>query len=59
MIGILKDKYGINRNVDKDFGCYIQVIELLEEYSDEICTTENGMYTIQHYILFHQITMLW
>lgn len=56
-IGILNDNYGIDRDVDKDLGGYIQVIEsleelkllkdgilhgLVEEYSDEICTTENG-----------------
>ena len=56
-IGILNENYGTNRDVDKDLGGYIQVIEsleelkllkggilygLVEEYSDEICTTENG-----------------
>lgn len=56
-IGILNDNYGTDRGVDKDLGGYIQVIEsleelkslkggilhgLVEEYSDEICTTENG-----------------
>lgn len=56
-MGILNDNYGIDRDVDKDLGGYIQVIEsleelkllkdgilhgLVEEYSDEICTTENG-----------------
>ncbi len=56
-IGILNDNYGTYRDVDKDLGGYIQVIEsleelkslkdgilqgLVEEYSDEICTTENG-----------------
>lgn len=55
-IGILNDNYGANRDVDKDLGGYIQVIEsleeikslkegilqgLVEEYSDEICITEN------------------
>lgn len=56
-IGILNENYGTNRDVDKDLGGYIQVIEsleelkslkegilqgLVEEYSDEICITENG-----------------
>lgn len=56
-IGILNDSYGVDREVDQDLGGYIQVIEslkelkslkdgilqgLVEEYSDEICTTENG-----------------
>lgn len=56
-IGILNSNYGADRDVDKDLGGYIQVIEsleelkllkggilsgLVEEYSDEICTTENG-----------------
>ena len=56
-IGILNDNYGTDRDVDKDLGGYIQVIEslgelkllkngilqgLVEEYSDEICTDENG-----------------
>ena len=56
-IGILNDNYGIDRDVDTDLGGYIQEIEsleelkslkdgilqgLVEEYSDEICTTENG-----------------
>ena len=56
-IGILNDNYGTERDVDKELGGYIQVIEsleelkslqdgilqgLVEEYSDEICTTENG-----------------
>ena len=56
-IGILNDNYGTKRDVDKELGGYIQVIEsleelkslkngilqgLVEEYSDEICTTENG-----------------
>ncbi|MEG1009125.1 MAG: hypothetical protein RSF67_04815 [Clostridia bacterium] len=54
---ILDDNYGTNRDVDKDLGGYIQLIEsleelkslkdgilqgLVEEYSDKICTTENG-----------------
>lgn len=56
-ISILNDNYGTDRDVDKDLGGYIQVIEsleelkllkdgilqgLVEEYSDEICTTEDG-----------------
>ena len=56
-IGILNENYGTHRDVDKDLGGYIQVIEslgelkllkngilqgLVEEYSDEICTDENG-----------------
>lgn len=56
-ISILNDNYGADRDIDKDLGGYIQVIEsleelkslkdgilqgLVEEYSDEICTTENG-----------------
>ena len=56
-ICILNDNYGTDRDVDKDLGGYIQVIEsleelkslkngilqgLVEEYSDEICITENG-----------------
>ena len=56
-IGILNDNYGVDRDVDKNLGGYIQVIESLEElkllkdgilqdsveeYSDEICITENG-----------------
>ena len=56
-IGILNSNYGADRDIDKDLGGYIQVIEsleelkslkegilqgLVEEYSDEICTTENG-----------------
>ena len=56
-MNILNDNYGTDRDVDKDLGGYIQVIEsleelkslkdgilqgLVEEYSDEICTTENG-----------------
>ena len=56
-MNILNDNYGTDRDVDKDLGGYIQVIESLEElkllkdgilqdsveeYSDEICTTENG-----------------
>ena len=56
-IGILNENYGNDRDVDKDLGGYIQVIEsleelkllkesilqgLVEEYSDEICTIENG-----------------
>lgn len=30
-IGILNDNYGLDRNVDKDLGGYIQVIESLKE----------------------------
>ena len=56
-IGILNDNYGVDRDVDTNLGGYIQVIESLEElkllkdgilqdsveeYSDEICITENG-----------------
>ena len=56
-INILDKNYGSYRDVDKDLGGYIQVIEsldelkllkegilqgLVEEYSDKICTTENG-----------------
>ena len=56
-ISILNDNYGTDREVDKDLGGYIQVIEsleelkwlkygilqgLVEEYSDKICITENG-----------------
>ena len=56
-IGILNDNYGTERDVDKELGGYIQVIEslaelkslkdgilqgLVEEYNDEICTTKNG-----------------
>ncbi len=56
-IGILNSNYGADRHVDKDLGGYIQVIKsleelkslkggilhgLVEEYSDEICATENG-----------------
>lgn len=56
-IGILNSNYGADRDIDKDLGGYIQVIEsleelkslkegilqgLVEEYSDEICITENG-----------------
>lgn len=56
-IAILNDNYGSDRDVDKDLGGYIQVIEsleelkllkngilqgLVEEYSDEICTTKSG-----------------
>ena len=55
-IGVLNENYGINIDVDKDLGGYIQVIQsleelkslkngilqgLVEEYSDEICSTEN------------------
>ena len=57
IIGVLNNNYGADRDVDKDLGGYIQVIEsleelkllkygilqgLVEEYSDEICITENG-----------------
>ena len=65
-IGILNDSYGVDREVDQDLGGYIQVIEsleelkslkdgilhgLVEEYSDEICTTENGdIYNLTLYI---------
>ena len=56
-ISILDKNYGNDRNVEKDLGGYIQIVEslqelkllkdgilqgLVEEYSDEICTTENG-----------------
>ena len=56
-IRILNDNYGSERNVDKDLGGYIELIRsldelkilkngilqgLVEEYSDEICTNENG-----------------
>lgn len=56
-INILDENYGSDRDVDKDLGGYIQVIEtleelkllkegilkaLVEEYSNEICDTENG-----------------
>ena len=65
-IRILNDNYGSERNVDKDLGGYIQLIQsldelqtlkngilqgLIEEYSDEICTTENGdVYNLTLYI---------
>lgn len=54
---ILNDNYGSERNIDKDLGGYIQLFQsldelktlkdgilygLVEEYSDKICTTENG-----------------
>ena len=56
-IGILNDNYRTDRDVDKELGGYVQLIQsldelktlkngilqgLVEEYSDEICTTENG-----------------
>lgn len=56
-IAVLNDNYGTDRDVDKDLGGYIELIRsldelkilkngilqgLVEEYSDEICTTENG-----------------
>ena len=56
-IVILNNSYGVDRDVDRDLGGYIQVIEsleelkwlkygilqgLVEEYSDKICITENG-----------------
>ena len=56
-IGILNDNYGIDRDINHDMGGFIYVINsldeirslkdsilqgLVEEYSDEIYTTENG-----------------
>lgn len=66
IIRILNDNYGVERYVDKDLGGYIQVVEslqelkllkedilqgLVEEYSDEICATENeDVYSLTLYV---------
>lgn len=65
-ISILDKNYGNDRNVEKDLGGYIQIVEslqelkllkdgilqgLVEEYSDEICTTENeDVYSLTLYV---------
>ena len=65
-IGILNENYGENRNVDKDLGGYVLVVEniedikeikngmlkgILPEYTDEIICSEGVNYTSSLFLL--------